>query len=77
MELTETDEGKRVINSHGDNIGKVVEVKHGDAYVDPDPGLADSILSKLGWTDSTDENTYLLESSNIETITEDEIRVTM
>lgn len=72
--LTDSDEGKRVVNAHGDEIGRVVEVQHGTAHVDPDPGLTDSIMSKLGWSDS-DHDTYQLDSSAIESVTDDEIRI--
>lgn len=72
--LTDDDEGKPVVNTEGDKIGRVVEVRSGTAHVDPDPGLTDTIMSKLGWGDS-DEDTYRLESSTIDTITDDEIRI--
>lgn len=72
--LTSADEGKDVLNASGDTIGRVVEVQHGTAHVDPDPGLTDSIMSKLGWAES-DEDTYQLDSSAIETVTDDEIHI--
>lgn len=72
--LTSADEGKDVVNATGDTIGRVVEVQHGTAHVDPDPGLTDSIMSKLGWAES-DEDTYQLDSSAIETVTDDEIHI--
>lgn len=72
--LSESDEGKDVVNASGDTIGRVVDVRHGTAHVDPDPGLTDSIMSKLGWAES-DEDTYQLDSSAIETVTGDEIRI--
>lgn len=72
--LTESDEGKPVVNTSGDKIGRVVEVQAGTAHVDPDPGLTETIMSKLGWGD-TDEETYRLETSTIEAVTDDEIRV--
>ncbi|EJN60953.1 bacterio-opsin activator domain-containing protein [Halogranum rubrum] len=37
--VTEDDEGKRVVDSHGETVGMVSEVKNGTAYVDPDPGI--------------------------------------
>jgi hypothetical protein len=46
--ITEKDEGKRVIDSDGNEIGLVSGVRGGTAYVDPDPGIGDTILSKLG-----------------------------
>lgn len=74
--LTEEDEGKKVINEEGDDIGQVVQVQHGNAHVEPDPGLTDTIMSKLGWGES-DEDTYKLDSSQIESVTDDEIHVRM
>ncbi len=72
--LTEDDEGKHVVNVEGDQIGRVIEVEHGKAHVDPDPGLTEAIRSKLGWGDR-DEESYRLDSYNIESITENEIHL--
>ncbi|TKR25270.1 PRC-barrel domain containing protein [Natronomonas salsuginis] len=72
--VTEDDEGKRVVNADGDEIGMVTELKAGKAYVDPDPGIADKIRSKLGWGDA-DEDDYVLERGRIDTITDDEVRL--
>nr|WP_049967544.1 hypothetical protein [Haloferax prahovense] len=72
--VTEDDEGKRVVNSHGETIGMVSEVKNGTAYVDPDPGITDKIRSKLGWGDA-DKDNYVLKASRINTVTDDEIRL--
>jgi hypothetical protein len=44
------------------------------AHVDPDPGITDRIRSTLGW-EGTDEQTYPLDQSRIETITDDEVRL--
>lgn len=72
--LTEEDEGKPVKNSMGDEVGIVSEVRNGEAHVKPDPSITDKIRSKLGWDDA-DEETYHLEESRIDTVTEDEIRL--
>lgn len=72
--LTEDDEGKNVVNAEGDPVGLVTSVEHGKAHVDPDPGLTDTIRSKLGWGDA-DEDSYELDASSIETVTDDEIRL--
>lgn len=74
MNLTEDDKGKRVVNSNGQEIGMVSEVRHGAAYVDPDPELTDTIRSKLGWTD-VDQEDFSLQSDRIATVTDDEIRL--
>ena len=72
--LTTDDAGKKVVNSRGEKIGMVTEVEDGTAFVNPDPGIADTIKSKLGWGDA-DEDDYELHSDRIHTITDDEIRL--
>lgn len=72
--LTEDDEGKAIINAEGNQIGRVVKVEHGNAHVDPDPSLTDTIRSKLGWGKDDVEN-YRLDSSDIKHITDDEIHL--
>ncbi|MFC7203116.1 PRC-barrel domain containing protein [Haloferax namakaokahaiae] len=72
--FTDDDEGKRVVNPNGDDIGRVIEVRHGVAYVDPDPGITDTLKSKLGWGDS-DEESYRLDNENVETVTDDTVRL--
>lgn len=71
--ITENDEGKPVV--HGtETIGRVVSVDHGTAYVDPDPGVTDTVKSKLGWADK-DEETYPLQEANVARVTDDEIQL--
>lgn len=72
--MTDADEGKQVVNHEGETIGRVVEVDDGTAHVDPDPGITDTIMSKLGWADR-DEETYTLQSRSVESVTDDEIRL--
>ncbi|RAW44618.1 PRC-barrel domain containing protein [Halorubrum sp. 48-1-W] len=72
--LTEDDEGKNVVNADGDPVGRVMSVEHGSAHVDPDPGLADTIRSKLGWGDA-DEDDFQLDTSSIAAVSDDEIRL--
>lgn len=72
--IMEKDEGKRVINADGDTIGLISGVRDGAAYIDPEPGISDQIMAKLGWED-IDEDHYRLYRSNIDTITDDEVRV--
>jgi hypothetical protein len=72
--VSESDEGKKVVNAHGDVIGIVSGVRGGTAYVDPDPGVTDKIMSKLGWS-STDDEDYPLNQSKIDAVTDDEIRL--
>lgn len=72
--ITDDDEGKSVVNADGETVGMVTEVSGGTAHVDPDPGIADKIKSKLGWGDTT-EDTYPLQEANVDAVTDDEIRL--
>ena len=72
--ITDDDQGKTVVDSRGREIGMVTEVKSGTAYVNADPGLTDTIRSKLGWGDA-DEDDYTLEENRIHTVTDDEIQL--
>lgn len=73
-QLTEDDEGKRVVSTDGDEVGMITRVEGGTAYVDPDPDMFDSIKSKLDWGDS-DEDTYPLSSDKVAEVTDDEVRL--
>jgi hypothetical protein len=72
--IMEEDEGKKVVDSGGRKVGMISEVRAGTAYVDADPGLADSIRSKLGWNEA-DQDDYPLEEGSIDSVTDDEIRL--
>ena len=74
-ELTEQDEGKKVVNHDGDQIGVVSGFRGGQAYVDPDPGMAEQIMSALGWSD-VDEDDYALDDDRVAEVTDDEVRLT-
>lgn len=76
MSTTVTDDavGKDVVNAQGDAVGIVSAVRHGTAYVDPDPTLTDRAKAKLGWED-TDGEDYPLQEAAIATVTDDEIRL--
>lgn len=73
-QLSESDEGKRVVDDHGNEIGVISGFRGGKAYVDPDPGITDTIRSKLGW-ENIDDDDYPLDQADIHTITDDEVRV--
>jgi hypothetical protein len=72
--ITEDDEGKSVVGADGEQVGRVVDVEHGTAYVEADPGLTDTIKAKLGWGD-TDEDTFPLQEQSVEMVTDDEIKL--
>lgn len=72
--ITDDDEGKKVVDAGGEEVGRVVDVQDGRPYVDPDPGVTDTVMSKLGWG-SRDEGTFLLDTDDVESVTDDEIRL--
>jgi hypothetical protein len=71
--VTAEDEGKRVVRGD-ETVGRVVEVQHGIVHVDPDPGLGETLLARLGWADR-DEDTSPLREDAIRTVTDDEVRL--
>ena len=74
-ELTDDDEGKTVVRGD-DTLGRIANVEHGTAYVDPDPSITDTIMSKLGWSDETErDETYPLADESVVEVTSDEVRV--
>lgn len=72
--LTEDDEGKTVVSANGEEIGMITEVRGGTAYVDPDPGMFDTVKAKLDWGD-VDEDTYPLQADHVANVTDDEVRL--
>lgn len=73
-ELTDDDEGKKVVTADGDSVGMVSGVSGNKAYVNPDAGITDQIKSTLGWED-VDEDDYAIDESHVADVTDDEIRL--
>ncbi len=71
--ITEDDQGKPVVVGD-ETVGRIVSVEGGTAYVAPDPGVTETVLSKLGWSEASEAD-YPLQEEAIETITDDEIRL--
>ena len=70
-----SDEGKRVLNSDGTEVGRLVEVTDdGRGYVEPNPSLTDTIKAKLGWGEVT-ADAHPLDEGSIERITDDEVHL--
>ena len=76
MKLTSKEQGKRVVNTDGETVGMVsnVDESSNKAYVNPDPNIAEKIMSRLGW-DKVDEDSYAIEQHQVDSITDDEIRL--
>lgn len=74
-EVVEDDVGKKVVYGD-DTVGRVVDFRNGAAYVEPDPGLIESLEAKLGWTDASDEeDAYPLQEEAVSRVTSDEVRL--
>ncbi|MFC6769230.1 hypothetical protein [Natrinema soli] len=75
--LTVDDEGKRVLNTNGKEIGVVRDVDAGVAYVEPGPEMAESIKSRLRRNREIADGmeNYRLDEDHIDEITEHEIRL--
>jgi len=72
--ITDDDEGKKVVDSGGQEVGMISEIRSGTAYVEADPGLTDAIRSKLGWSEA-EQDDYPLQEYSIDTVTDDEVRL--
>lgn len=72
--VQESDQGKRVVNADGETIGVVSGVRSGRAYVDPDPGMKDHLMAKLG-LESVDTEDYPLPERSVAAVTDDEVRL--
>jgi len=73
-QFTDDDIGKHVVNADGETVGMVAAVDHGTVYVEPDPGITETIKATLGW-DTHDEDTYPLQDAAVGRVTDDEIRL--
>ena len=71
--FSDSDEGKPVMMGD-DKVGMVQEVRGDTAYVNPDAGITDKIKASLDWGD-TDEDTYPLDESRVDAVTDDEVRL--
>jgi hypothetical protein len=72
--VTEADVGKKVVNQSGETVGMISGFEAGTAYVDPDPGITDRIMSKLGW-ENIDEDSYPLDDDQVHSIHEDQVEI--
>jgi sporulation protein YlmC with PRC-barrel domain len=69
---TDDDVGKEVVNTHGDELGMVVDVESNQMYVDPHASLTDKIRTALGWSDH-DEDSYRVDNESIVRIEDDQV----
>lgn len=74
-QITDDDVGKTVVDGDGDEVGIVSAVRHGTAYVDPDPSITTKLKTKLNWDDYDEDEDYPLQEASIDRVTDDEIRL--
>lgn len=74
-DFTDEDEGKMVVTADGDTVGTIESVSGSMAQVRPDEDLSRSIRRRLGWSEEGEE-TYQLEASKVDQISDDEVRLT-
>jgi len=72
--LTESDEGKFVMDGEGEQIGIVTEVEGDVAHVEPDPDLAEAWIQSLGFGDA-DEDDIEVPADAVATVTDEEVRL--
>lgn len=68
------DEGKRVVTADGDEIGTIEQASGSMAHVKPSANLSQSVRRRLGWAEEGEE-TYELQTTNVDSIESDEIRL--
>lgn len=73
-ELTSVDEGKRVLNADGTEVGRLVRVDDGYRYVNPDPTVVTTVRAKLGLR-LDGAAPHPLDAGSIEEITDDAVRL--
>ncbi|ESP87680.1 hypothetical protein [Candidatus Halobonum tyrrellensis] len=73
--LTEEDSGKILVDAEGEELGIVTGVENGTAYFDPDPSVSEGVLAAFGHAD-TDSDDLELPFDSVETVTDDEVRLT-
>lgn len=71
--ITQEDEGKPVVGPRDDQIGVVAEVDGDTAWVEFDPDTTDEIKSRLGFGDTSGENTNPIEDDQIDAVGDDKI----
>jgi sporulation protein YlmC with PRC-barrel domain len=76
--LSTADEGKFLMDVEGEQIGVVTEVDVDEqlAYVEPEPGIGESLVQGLGYGDA-DEDDIEVPADSVETVTDTELRVSI
>lgn len=72
ISLTNDDEGKRVVEADGAEVGVIAAVRHGTAHVEAELSVVEKMKTELE-SGRNDENTYALSEAAIEKIEDDRV----
>ena len=70
--MADSDEGKDVTNFEKTTVSRIVEVRHGRAYVSPGRSATDPLTESPNALDS-DDGTPVVSSDRVDTVTSDEV----
>jgi hypothetical protein len=71
--ITQEDEGKPVVDARDDKIGVVAEVEGDTAWIEFNPDTTSEIKSRLGFGDTSGENTSPIEENQIDAVGDDKV----
>lgn len=71
--ITQADEGKPVVDARDDKIGVVAEVEDDTAWIEFNPDTTNEIKSRLGFGDTSDQNTNPIPEEQIDAVGDDKI----
>lgn len=69
---TLADQGKDVVDTHGEDLGIVSDVDGETLYVEPDPSLLESVMSTLHWREG-DRDEMKIPGDRVLRIDDDEV----
>ena len=70
--LSEDDEGKRVVDADGTEVGVVADVRHGTAHVEADEGAVAEMKTRFD-AGQYGENTYALRDDDVAGVDDDRL----
>ena len=71
--ITTEDEGKPVVDARDDQIGVVAEVEGDTAWIEFDPGLTDEVKNRLGFGDTSGQDTNPIDEEQIDAVGDDKV----
>lgn len=70
--LSEEDEGKRVVDADGTEVGVVADVQHGTAHVEADEDRVEEMKTRFD-AGEYGENTYALQDDDVDSVDDDRL----